>query len=418
MQFDQLRLAEPLLRAVRGAGYSTATPIQVQAIPPVLDGYDLLGCAQTGTGKTAAFSLPILQILAAEVPPGRRPIRALIVTPTRELAAQIGDSLRTYGRHLPLRSAVIFGGVGQGPQVDALRRGIDILVATPGRLLDLIDQGHVRLGEAEILVLDEADRMLDMGFIRDIRRIIAELPAREQTLLFSATMPDEIRALAAGILDEPVEVAVTPQATTAETVEQWVYLVERADKQALLTHLLRDDALAKALIFTRTKHGADRVAKKLNRSSIEAMAIHGNKSQNARLRALDSFKRGRTRVLVASDIAARGLDIDEVTHVINFDLPNEPETYVHRIGRTGRAGASGIALSFCANEERTYLRDIERTVEQDLAVIADHPFHAGFEKLPRERPAPRPKPSRSSRRRRPRGRPGGGSRQSSGGGQR
>jgi ATP-dependent RNA helicase RhlE len=409
MQFDQLSLSEPILRAVRAAGYETTTPIQAQAIPSALAGRDVLGCAQTGTGKTAAFSLPILERLASQRPGGRA-IRALVVTPTRELAAQIGESLQTYGKHLSLRGAVIFGGVTQARQVDALRRGVDVLVATPGRLLDLIDQRHVRLDAVEILVLDEADRMLDMGFIRDVRAIVARVPAKRQTLLFSATMPPEIQSLADSMLVDPVKVSVAPQATTAEKVDQHVYMVAREDKQALLTHLLQDRAMTRTLVFTRTKHGADRVAKRLERSRIPAAAIHGNKSQNARLRALDDFKRGRTRVLIASDLAARGLDIDDVSHVINFDLPNEPETYVHRIGRTARAGASGIALSFCAAEEREYLRDIERIIRAEVPIVTDHPFDAGHGKLaarapagaraPRPAGSGRPAAAPSSRRRR------------------
>jgi ATP-dependent RNA helicase RhlE len=396
MQFDQLGLAEPILRAVRAAGYSTPTPIQTQAIPPLLEGRDLLGCAQTGTGKTAAFALPILQRLTSAQPAPqaqgrqqRRPdikIRTLIVAPTRELAAQIGDSFNTYGRYLPLRTAVIFGGVSQVPQVAALRRGIDILVATPGRLLDLMDQGHIHINGIEVLVLDEADRMLDMGFINDIRKIIARVPQERQTLMFSATMPGEIRSLANGLLREPVYVSVAPDAPAAQTVDQRVYLVERDDKLPLLTHLLRDDAMTRTLVFTRTKHGADRVAKRLVQDGIDAAAIHGNKSQNARLRALDGFKRGQTRVLVASDIASRGLDIDEVSHVINFDVPNEPETYVHRIGRTGRAGASGMALAFCAGEERGFLRSIERLMGVTVPVERDNPFHATFHKMDSDRP--------------------------------
>jgi ATP-dependent RNA helicase RhlE len=397
MQFDQLGLAEPILRAVRAAGYDQPTPIQTQSIPPLLEGRDLLGCAQTGTGKTAAFSLPILQRLAAKGPvpqaQGRqqhaaRTIRTLIVAPTRELAAQIGESLTTYGRYVPLRSTVIFGGVSQVPQVAALKRGVDILVATPGRLLDLMDQGYIHIDRIEVLVLDEADRMLDMGFIHDIRKIIARVPAERQTLLFSATMPAEIRELAAGLLRDPVYVSVAPDAPAAETVDQRVYLVERDDKLPLLTHLLRDPAMTRTLVFTRTKHGADRVAKRLVRDGIDAAAIHGNKSQNARLRALDSFKRGQTRVLVASDIASRGLDIDEVSHVINFDLPNEPETYVHRIGRTGRAGATGMGLAFCASEERGFLRSIERLMGVTVPVARDNPFQATFEKLEVEPPRP------------------------------
>ena len=399
MQFDQLGLAEPILRAVRAAGYSQPTPIQAQAIPPLLEGHDLLGCAQTGTGKTAAFSLPILEILAASQPAAdaqgrqqRRPIRTLIVAPTRELAAQIGDSLTTYGRYMSLRTAVIFGGVSQVPQVAALRRGVDILVATPGRLLDLMDQGHIHIDRIEVLVLDEADRMLDMGFIHDIRKIIARVPPERQTLMFSATMPPEIRSLASGLLHEPVFVSVRPEAPAAENVDQRVYLVERDDKLPLLVHLLRDRAMTRTLVFTRTKHGADRVAKRLVRDGIEAAAIHGNKSQNARLRALDSFKRGHTRVLVASDIASRGLDIDEVSHVINFDLPNEPETSVHRIGRTGRAGANGMALGFCASEERPFLRSIERLIGASVPVEQDNPFQATFQKLETERPQQRQRP--------------------------
>ncbi|HUH05075.1 MAG TPA: DEAD/DEAH box helicase [Kofleriaceae bacterium] len=400
MQFETLSLSEPILRAVRGAGYETTTPIQSQAIPPALEGRDVLGCAQTGTGKTAAFSLPILQRLA-EPGTGRRPIRALVVTPTRELAAQVGDSMRTYGQHLPLRGTVIFGGVSQARQVEALRRGVDILVATPGRLLDLIDQGHVKLDKVEVLVLDEADRMLDMGFLPDVKRILARVPKQRQTLFFSATMPGEIRALANSMLVDPVQVSVAPPATTAERVSQRVYLVQRPDKQSLLVHLLDSHPeMDKVLVFTRTKHGADRVAKRLAKARISAQAIHGGKSQGQRVRALDQFKRGETRVLVASDIAARGLDIDEVTHVFNFDLPNEPETYVHRIGRTARAGASGIAVSFCADEEREFLRDIERLARIDIPVDGDHPWPAGFVKMPvgeaRKAPQP-PQPRRNPR---------------------
>ncbi len=399
MKFATLRLSEPLLSAVASAGYETATPIQSQAIPPALEGRDILGCAQTGTGKTAAFALPILERLAATPSKRHRPVRSLIVTPTRELAAQIGESLRTYGRNLRLTSAVIFGGVGAQPQVNALRRGVDILVATPGRLLDLANQGHVELGEVEVLVLDEADRMLDMGFINDIRRILRMVPTERQTLFFSATMPAEIRGLADSMLIDPVAVAITPQATTAESVSQRVYLVERDDKQALLAHLLVGRDMTKTLVFTRTKHGADRVAKKLARAGIEAVVIHGNKSQNARTRALASFQNGRAPVLVASDIAARGLDIDDVSHVVNFDLPNEPETYVHRIGRTGRGGASGAAISFCSADELEYLRDIEKITSRAVPVEDEHPFRARFEKLP-ARSSAAPSGTRSGRPRR------------------
>jgi ATP-dependent RNA helicase RhlE len=388
MQFDDLGLTRPLARAVHDAGYRQATPIQVQAIPPALEGRDILGCAQTGTGKTAAFALPILQRLAEAGDPGkgRRPIRCLVVTPTRELAAQIGESFATYGAFLPLRSTVIFGGVNQHRQVQALERGVDILIATPGRLLDLMQQGHVRLDRVEVLVLDEADRMLDMGFINDIRAIVAKVPARRQTLFFSATMPQEIRTLANSLLDDPVAIAVTPPASAAVTVTQRVYLVDRDNKQELLAHLLDTPELEKTLVFTRTKHGADRVAKRLGRAGIEAMAIHGNKSQNARVRALRAFTEGRIQVLIASDLAARGLDIDDITHVVNFDLPNEPETYVHRIGRTGRAGATGEAISFCAAEERGFLRAIERTTGVQVEVVKDHPFRAAFDALPVDEP--------------------------------
>ncbi|HKE16773.1 MAG TPA: DEAD/DEAH box helicase [Kofleriaceae bacterium] len=372
MSFSELGLSEPLQRAVRELNYQSPTPIQAQAIPSILRGRDLLGCAQTGTGKTAAFALPILQGLAAS---GRlRAPRALIVSPTRELATQIADDVRAYGRHLRLSATVVFGGVSQVPQVAALARGVDILVATPGRLLDLLQQGAVNLASVTVLVLDEADRMLDMGFLPDVRRIVAALPARRQTLLFSATMPPEIAGLAARLLDDPVRVSVAPPATTAEKVRQKVYMVARDDKPALLLELLSDPALARVLVFTRTKHGADRLCRRLERGAIAAAAIHGNKSQNARQRALEDFRRGAARVLVASDIAARGLDIDDITHVVNYDIPNEPETYVHRIGRTARAGATGEALSFCGQEERGFLRAIESLVRTPIQVDREHSF--------------------------------------------
>nr|MBA3938931.1 DEAD/DEAH box helicase [Planctomycetota bacterium] len=381
MHFSELGLSEPLLRALRDEGYDTATPIQQKAIPPALAGRDLFGCAQTGTGKTAAFALPILQRLSATPPAVQqgqsRPVRCLVLSPTRELAAQIGDSFRAYGRHLRISHTVIFGGVGQGAQVQALRRGVDVVVATPGRLLDLMGQGHLRLERIEVLVLDEADRMLDMGFINDIRKVLHVIPKKRQTLFFSATMPREIQSLADSILHDPLKVEVAPVASTAETVAQSLYLVAKGDKPALLAHLLADQALKRTLVFTRTKHGADKVVRHLGLGGIHAEAIHGNKSQNARVRALENFRKGATRVLVASDIAARGLDIDEISHVVNFDLPNEPETYVHRIGRTGRAGASGIALSFCDGEERAFLRDIERLIRRPVPVVAEHPFAAG-----------------------------------------
>ena len=377
-RFEDLGLEAALLRALTTEGYEHPTPIQEQAIPHVLAGRDLLGCAQTGTGKTAAFALPMLQRLAAHAPPGdgrRRPIRALVLTPTRELAAQIGESFATYGRHLSLRHTVIFGGVGQMSQVEALRRGVDILVATPGRLLDLMAQRHVNFNTIEVFVLDEADRMLDMGFIHDVRKVIAVLPKEKQTLFFSATMPPDIQQLASSILRSPARVEVTPVSSTAEKIGQSVYFVEKQQKRALLAHLLADPAIVSALVFTRTKHGADRVAEQLARARISAAAIHGNKSQNARERALAHFKRGDVRVLVATDIAARGIDIDGISHVFNYDLPNVPESYVHRIGRTARAGASGLAISFCDQEERPLLHAIEKVIRMRVDVVIDHPYH-------------------------------------------
>lgn len=378
MTFDELKLAEPLLRAVKAEGYTIPTPIQVQAIPPAIEGRDVLGCAQTGTGKTAAFALPILQRLSSRPPPAQgRPIRALILTPTRELASQIVESFQAYGRFTKLTWAVIFGGVGQNAQEQALRRGVDVLVATPGRLLDLMSQGLVSYKALEVFVLDEADRMLDMGFIHDVKRVIAALPPKRQTLFFSATMPPEIQALSKSLLKDPARVEVVPQSTTAEKVDQRLYFVEREQKRHLLVHLLGDTNIRRALVFTRTKHGANRVTRQLEAARIPAEAIHGNKSQNARERALGAFKDGSCRVLVATDIAARGIDIEGITHVINFDLPNIPESYVHRIGRTGRAGAAGTALSFCDTEERAYLKDIERTIRRQVPVVTDHPFRSG-----------------------------------------
>jgi ATP-dependent RNA helicase RhlE len=374
MSFTELNLSESLLRAVREAEYETATPIQTQAIPYILAGRDVLGCAQTGTGKTAAFALPTLERLANDGPPARRrPVRMLVLAPTRELASQIAESFRTYGRYTGLRHTVVYGGVGQHPQVTALSRGIDILIATPGRLLDLMNQGFVDLSRVETLILDEADQMLDMGFIHDLKRIVARVPRQRQTLLFSATMPHEIRRLADQWLRNPVEVSVAPQATPAERVAQSVYFIDRGDKPQLLAQYLRDQAAQRALVFTRTKHGADKLVRSLQRAGIRAEAIHGNKSQNARQRALAQFKSHEPPVLVATDIAARGLDIDAVSHVINFDLPMTAEIYVHRIGRTARAGAAGIAVTFCDHEERSMLRDIERLTRQRLSV-AEHPL--------------------------------------------
>ena len=378
--FENLNLIEPLLRAVRGENYTKPTPIQHQAIPHLLEGRDLLGCAQTGTGKTAAYALPILQRLhnkQAGRPAPRHP-RALVMAPTRELAAQIGQSFRTYGRHLNLSHTVVYGGVGQHPQVKALAQGVDILVATPGRLLDLMGQKHVRFDRLEVFVLDEVDQMLDMGFIPDVKRVINALPAQRQTLFFSATMPDTIRPLAEAILREPVNVAVAPAATTVDKVEQRVFFVERQNKRALLVDLLTRPGFDRVLVFSRTKHGADNIVKYLNGKNVSAEAIHARKSQNARERALRSFRDGRTRVLVATDIAARGLDIDDVSHVINFDLPNVPESYVHRIGRTARAGTGGMALSFCDSDERICLRDIQRLIKRQIDVTREHPFHVEF----------------------------------------
>ena len=406
--FTTLGLVEPLQRALRAENYQTPTPIQAEAIPPLLAGRDLLGIAQTGTGKTAAFALPMLQLLSARRTALRRgEPRALVLSPTRELAIQIDDSFRRYGRHLALRSTVIFGGVGQKPQVDALARGVDILVATPGRLLDLVQQRHLRFDAVEIFVLDEADRMLDMGFIHDIKRVIAALPQRRQSLFFSATMPEAAARLAGGMLADPVRVAITPQATTVERIAQRVYFVEQGDKRALLADLLTDRTIARALVFTRTKHGANRVAEQLTRGGIGAEAIHGNKSQAARQRALASFRDGKSRVLVATDIAARGIDIDGITHVINYELPNLPESYVHRIGRTARAGADGIAIAFCDASERAFLRDIEKLTRQSLAV-AEHRLcaRAGEPRpTPEARPQPRPSQQRAQRRRRPKAPP-------------
>jgi ATP-dependent RNA helicase RhlE len=380
-EFSGFDLAQPILRAIADEGYTTPTPIQLKSIPPLLQGRDLLGVAQTGTGKTAAFALPLLHRLAGEAgnPPSKalpnKP-RALILAPTRELAGQINDSLRIYGRNLELRSAVIFGGVSARPQIQTLSRGIHVLVATPGRLLDLMNQGKVRLDAVEVFILDEADRMLDMGFIRDVKKVVAALPARRQTSLFSATMPRSVQSLADGLLNDPVRVEAAPAATTAEKVEQRIYYVAKDKKRPLLSELLKNQDIARVLIFTRTKHGANRVAKHLQQNGVKSDAIHGNKAQNARQRALDAFRSGSIRALVATDIAARGIDVDGVTHVINFDLPNEPESYVHRIGRTARAGAGGIAISFCDHEERGYLRDIEKIIRQSVPVIEDHPYHA------------------------------------------
>ena len=376
MPFKKLNIIEPLLKALKTEGYATPTPIQEQAIPIILDRKDLLGCAQTGTGKTAAFALPILQLLQSEphADKGHKTIRSLILTPTRELAVQIGESFSAYGKHAGLRHTVVFGGVSQHAQTNALRSGVDILIATPGRLLDLMQQRFIHLQHVEIFVLDEADRMLDMGFIVDVKKIVAKLPTKRQTLFFSATMPTEIQRLANTILTDPVKVAVTPVSSTVEAIKQSVYFVGKSNKRDLLIHLLKDHAIESALVFTRTKHGADRVTKDLIRAGVNAEAIHGNKSQNARQRALNSFKLKKLRVLVATDIAARGIDVDNLSHVINYELPDIAETYVHRIGRTGRAGLTGIALSFCDEEEKANLRAINRLIAKSIPVIEDHPF--------------------------------------------
>lgn len=377
MSFESLNLIEPIKLALAAEGYTTPTPIQQQAIPIVLEGKDLLGVAQTGTGKTAAFSIPIIQKLYQNRDinrKGRRKIKALIVTPTRELAIQIGESIAAYGANTDLRHTVIFGGVKQGRQTDELHNGVDILVATPGRLLDLITQGFITLNAIEIFVLDEADRMLDMGFVHDVKRLITLLPKQRQSLFFSATMPDEIVKLASTILHNPSSVSVTPVSSTADTINQFLYYVDKKDKNALLLDILKDNKIETALVFTRTKHGADKVVKVLLAKGIKAEAIHGNKAQNARQRALTNFKSKETRVLVATDIAARGIDVDDLAYVINFEIPNIPETYVHRIGRTGRAGANGTALSFCEDEELTYLKDIQRLIGKKIPVINEHPY--------------------------------------------
>jgi ATP-dependent RNA helicase RhlE len=376
LNFKQLNVIAPILKALESQGYTHPTPIQQQAIPVVLTGRDLLGCAQTGTGKTAAFAIPILQSLHQQQEAGNyRPgIKALILTPTRELAIQIQESFKDYGKFTNLKHIAIFGGVPQYSQVNAITRGIDILIATPGRLLDLISQRHVSLQQIETFVLDEADRMLDMGFITDVKKVIAKLPEKKQTLFFSATMPTEIQKLSQMLLHNPVKVEVTPPSSTVEKIEQAVYFVEKQNKISLLMHLLKDESIENALVFTQTKHGADKVCKQLMKENIRAQAIHGNKSQNARQLALDNFKKKSIRILVATDIAARGIDIDRLSHVINYDIPNIPETYVHRIGRTGRAGEDGKAISFCSMEEKMFMRDIQKITAQTIPIVNDHPF--------------------------------------------
>jgi len=397
MTFENLNLIEPILRALKTEGYTEPTPIQEQAIPVLLKGKDLLGCAQTGTGKTAAFAIPILQLLFEKLSPvtGRRQIKALIVTPTRELAIQISESFAAYGKHTGLRHTVIYGGVSQHAQTNALKNGIDILVATPGRLLDLIDQRFVTLQNIEFFVLDEADRMLDMGFIHDVKKIIMKLPAKRQSLFFSATMPPEIQKLAATILNQPEKVEIVPVIATTNLIRQSLYYVDKPDKKSLLIHLLQDKSIETALVFTRTKHGADRVSKDLLKAGIKAAAIHGNKSQLARQDALNNFKNKRTRVLVATDLASRGIDVEQLSDVINYEIPNIPETYVHRIGRTGRAGLDGVALSFCDADEMGFLRDIHKHISKPIPVIEDHPFP--MSDTPREKPVPQGRPNNRNR---------------------
>lgn len=371
MNFKDLNIIPPIMKAVEQAGYTKATDIQYQTIPHILNGSDVIGCAQTGTGKTASFAIPVLQLLDQN-PAAKKAIRTLILTPTRELAIQISENFETYGAFLKLKHLAIFGGVPQGKQITALDRGVDILIATPGRLLDLIAQGCIKLSQIEILVLDEADRMLDMGFVNDVKKILTKVPAKRQTLFFSATMPQEIRKFAQSILNKPKEINVTPVSSTAQTVKQSVYFVEKAEKLDLLINILGDQTINRSLVFARTKHGADKLAKKLIKSGIPAAAIHGNKSQNARQKALEDFKSSKIRVLIATDIAARGIDIDELPHVINYELPNVPETYVHRIGRTGRAGYEGVAISFCDTDEKKDLKNIQKLIGFTMPVASQN----------------------------------------------
>ncbi len=391
MTFKDLGIIEPILKALKAEGYTNPTPIQEQSIPILLRGTDLLGCAQTGTGKTAAFSIPIIQqlVLDREANPGQRKIRTLVVTPTRELAIQIGENFTSYSRFTGIKNTVIFGGIKQGRQTDALKKGVDVLIATPGRLLDLMNQGFISLNDIKYAVLDEADQMLDMGFIHDIKKIIAKLPSNRQSLFFSATMPPAIVELSKKILGDFERVTIKPQQATAEKVEQGIYFVSKKNKAQLLIHLLEKDPTDSVLVFSRTKHGANKIVKQLAKADIKADAIHGNKSQNARQKALGEFKDGDLKVLIATDIAARGIDVEELSLVINYDLPNVPETYVHRIGRTGRASASGVALSFCDVEERPYLKDIQKLISQQLPIIEDHPFEDdASEALPLEEKKP------------------------------
>ncbi len=397
MTFDELNLIHPILSALKAEGYTSPTPIQEKAIPLVLEGKDLLGVAQTGTGKTAAFAIPIIQLLDAKKGhSGRRNIRSLVLTPTRELAIQIGESFETYGGNTPLKYHVIFGGVSQHSQVQALNRGLDVLIATPGRLLDLMGQGFIKLDNIEFFVLDEADRMLDMGFVHDVKRVIKELPQRRQSLFFSATMPPAIVELSSKILTNPSKVEVTPVSSTAETINQAIYFIDKENKKHLLVDVIKENEIDRALVFTKTKHGADKVVKFLIKAGLPSQAIHGNKSQNARQAALKNFKEGKLRALVATDIAARGIDIDDLAYVINYELPNIPESYVHRIGRTGRAGADGIAISFCDFTEKAYLKDIEKLTGKKVRVIENHPYPLVNEVIEKKVPRP-PRPDRKKK---------------------
>ncbi len=402
MDFASLNLCQPLLDALDEIGYVTPTPIQAQTIPELIKGRDMLGCAQTGTGKTAAFALPILDAMAEDPWSGPRRIRALMLCPTRELAAQINDNIEQYARYLDIRSMVMFGGVSQRPQEKNLRRGIDILVATPGRLLDLTSQGYVDLSHVQFLVLDEADRMLDMGFIRDIHKILAHIPENRQSLLFSATIPRSIAELSRNMLYDPVNVSITPESTTVEAIEQSLMFVMKENKRGLLTYIIKEERPGKVLVFSRTKHGCNRIVKQLGQDGIEALAIHGNKSQGTREKALGRFRNGSLQVLIATDVASRGIDVSDISHVINLDLPNEPEVYVHRIGRTGRAGQGGIAIAFCDENEGEYLRGIEKLISQDIPVDEDHPFHSEKARSCKGNKAPKRQQNRGRGQRQPR----------------
>ena len=402
MDFTSLNLCQPLLDALDEIGYVSPTPIQAQAIPDLIEGRDLLGCAQTGTGKTAAFALPILDAMAKDPWGGSRRIRALMMCPTRELASQISDNIEQYARHLDIRSMAMFGGVSQRPQEKILNRGVDILVATPGRLLDLISQGYVDLSYVQFLVLDEGDRMLDMGFIRDIRKILAHIPKNRQSMLFSATIPRSIVELSRDMLYDPVSVSITPETITLEAIEQSLMFVMKGDKRGLLTHIIKEERAEKVLVFSRTKHGCNRIVKQLGQDGIEALPIHGNKSQGAREKALGRFRDGTLQVLVATDVASRGIDVSDISHVINLDLPNEPEVYVHRIGRTGRAGQGGISIAFCDENEGEYLRGIEKMIRQDIPVDEDHPFHSEKARSRKGNKAPKRQQNRGRGRRQPR----------------